>query len=95
MLLRKLPDTSEYKRQSERNGDYTEIETIWMETHNELARLHHAFRGANTPKEDWVDYDPPRFLSPLERVDYWADAEAEEHEATEAIDTFNAEIGYC
>lgn len=94
MLLEKLPDSSEYKKWSARNGDYTELERIAMETFNEIARLHHTTQALGCDPEKWENYEPPRFLSPLERAEYWADIEADEQEAVEAIDTFNAEIGY-
>lgn len=94
VLLDKLPDTSEYKTQSERNGEYTDAEMFALTTHNELAQYHHNYLALTVDPEKWVDYEPTKFLSRLEREEYWREKQETTAEQQRGVDEFNAEIGY-
>lgn len=67
-LVRRLPDTSEFKTHAPepfgRGGDWTEMQKILAETHNELA-AYRASKYAGTEHE----YAYTTFLSPKERLD--------------------------
>lgn len=94
VLLKKLPDTSEYKTQSERNGEYTDAEMFALTAHNELAQMHRNYLALTVDPEKWKDYEPNRFLSRLEREAYWSEKQEANAELEQGVADFNAEIGY-
>lgn len=93
-LIEGLRDDSRYKTVVERDGEFTEQEIWQMRIFNELANMHHTLQAVNADPEKWEDYDPPRFLSRLERVAYWAEKTAESDEDQQAFDDFYAEMGW-
>lgn len=95
VLLKKLPDTSEYKTWSQRNGEYTDAEMFALTAHNELAQMHRNYLALTVDPENWTDYEPNRFLSRLEREEYWREKQETATEQQRGVDEFNAEIGYC
>ncbi|SBS73772.1 hypothetical protein MHPYR_180052 [uncultured Mycobacterium sp.] len=94
MLLRGLPETGEYKTQSERNGEYTDAEMFSLTLHNEFAQFHRNYLALTVDPEKWEDFEPNRFLPRLEREAYWREKQEETAEQTQAVNDFNAEIGY-
>jgi hypothetical protein len=95
VLLKKLPEDSEYKTWSERNGEYTDAEMIALSAHNELAQMHRNYLALTVNPDDWVDYEPAKFLTRLERESYWREKQEATAEQQRGVDEFNAEIGYC
>jgi hypothetical protein len=84
VLIDGLDADSKYKVAVDCGGDLSERDQWAMQTFNEIARLHHTLQAVNAG-EQWEDYDPPRFLSRLERIDYWRALEQEDAELAEAI----------
>lgn len=95
VLLKKLPEASEYKTWSERNGEYTDAELIALKAHNELAQMHHNYLALTVDPEKFEDYEPNRFLKRSEREAFWREKNEAESEQQRGVDEFNAEIGYC
>lgn len=93
MLLKGLPEKSEYKKQAERNGEYTDAEMFTLTMHNELAQMHHNYLALTVDPEKWEDYEPNKFLSRLEREEFWREKHEADAEQQQAVSDFNAEIG--
>lgn len=91
-LLEKMPDTSEFKKASERGGRQARSERVAEETYNEIARLRASFHVAHGGKE--AAYEPHRYLDPIdERL--VAERESEEAEqAQRAVAEFEMATGY-
>lgn len=93
-MLKGLPENGEYKTQSERNGEYTDAEMFALKTYNVLNEIHHDYLALTIKPEEWVEYEPPRFLERLEREAYWREKQETATEQQQGVDDFNAEIGY-
>lgn len=93
MLLKHLPEASEYKTQSERDGEYTDVELFTLTLHNELAEMHRNYLALTCDPEKWKDYEPNRFLTRNEREAYWREKQEADAEQQRAVSDFNAEIG--
>jgi hypothetical protein len=91
-LLEQLPDESEFKRLSERNGRRSRREEVADDTHNEISRLRASFHVAHGGKEAF--YEPFIYRDP---VDEKAIAERKAEEATRAVESqgdFESQLGY-
>lgn len=92
VLLEKMPDTSEFKKASERDGRQARSERVPEETYNEIARLRASFHAAHGGKE--AAYEPDRYLDPIDEKLH-AEREAARVERAESANAdFEAQLGY-
>lgn len=93
ILLDKLPDSSEFKKQADRNGRQSRAERVAEDHHNETALLRASFHAAHGGKD--AAYEPFRYRDPIDEK-LRAEREAQEAaEDAEAAQRFDSEIGYA
>ena len=93
VLLDKLPDCSEFKKSSERDGRQSRAERVAEDTYNETALLRASFHAAHGGRE--AAYEPFRYRDPIDEK-LRADKQAQEaNEDVEAAQRFESEIGFA
>ncbi|MGQ9348951.1 hypothetical protein [Mycolicibacterium gilvum] len=91
-LLERLPEESEFKKQSERGGRQSRAERVREDTYNEIAKQRVSFHAAHGGEA--AVYEPFLYRDP---VDERLIAERKAEEAKRAIDSqgdFESQLGY-
>ncbi|MGB3484025.1 MAG: hypothetical protein WBB07_17640 [Mycobacterium sp.] len=92
VLLDKLPDDSEFKKVSERNGRQSRQERVAEDLHNEIAWLRSSYYAVNGGKD--AIYEPRIYRDPIDEKAL-AELKAEEDAlAAQGVEEFNAQIGF-
>jgi hypothetical protein len=90
VLLDKLPDDSEFKKASERDGRQTRAERVAEEHYNETALLRASFFAVHGGKD--AAYEPDLLLDPIDEQRQAERDAAAADEATQARAEFEAQI---
>ena len=92
LLLDKLPDDSEFKRVSERNGRRSRSQEVAEDTHNELAWLRASFYAVHGGEK--AVYEPSIYRDPIDEAILAEREAADAAMAERGVADFNAQIGY-
>lgn len=92
MVLDHLPDSSEFKKASDRGGRQSRAERVAEDHYNETAMLRASFHVAHGGKD--AAYEPRRYLDPIDEKIRAEREAAQAAEDAEAAGDFDAAIGY-
>jgi len=92
VLLDELPDSSRFKKASERNGRRSRDEEVREDTHNEIALLRASFHVAYGGQD--AAYKPYLYRDPIDEKIFAEREAAKAARGAQSINDFDAQLGH-